>query len=245
MDQPTTQYSPTTNQSKDLMESDIRDRFIKRVVNGKSFADVGGLWGVINEKVSVAHAAGATSLSMIDFTPPEGELWTHFTDRMKELSIGKYGKISGDICELSDAHFEVVHCSGVLYHHPTPMTILAALREVTREHLILTSAITQETIRNEEGIYRVAPSGAIFIPALDSRERAILGRYWKDAGAEIDGIHSKIEFSVDEFGPWWWIPTRYTLVAMCRAAGFDVVGEGHSWNNNAYTVLLRAQARKT
>jgi hypothetical protein len=122
------------------------------------------------------------------------------------------------------------------------MIILFALRKATLKYLILTSAITQETIRNEEGTYQVPPSGAIFIPALDSGDRAILGRYWKDAGAEIEGIHSKVEFAIDEFGPWWWLPTRYSLVAMCRATGFDIIGEGFSWNNNAYTVLLRAQA---
>jgi hypothetical protein len=36
--------------------SDPRDVFLGRVARGRTFADVGGLWGVVNEKVSVAHA---------------------------------------------------------------------------------------------------------------------------------------------------------------------------------------------
>ena len=31
---------------------DLRDDYIRRVVRGRSFADVGGLWGTVNEKVS-------------------------------------------------------------------------------------------------------------------------------------------------------------------------------------------------
>ena len=42
---------------------DVRDTYISQVVAGKSFADVGGLWGTVNEKVSVAHAHGARGLS--------------------------------------------------------------------------------------------------------------------------------------------------------------------------------------
>ena len=38
--------------------SDVRDTYISQVVAGKSFADVGGLWGTVNEKVSVAHTHG-------------------------------------------------------------------------------------------------------------------------------------------------------------------------------------------
>jgi len=227
------------------LKTDIRDRFIARVVKGKSFADVGGLWGVVNEKVSVAHAAGAASVSMVDITPKGAELWQHFEERMKDSGISEYGCLPGNICEFRDTVFDVVHCSGVLYHHPSPMMILDALHRVTREHLVLTSAITQETIKNELGTYRVAPSGTIFIPALDAGERAILGRYWEDAGAEIDGIHHAAEFSVDEFGPWWWLPTGYSLLAMCRAAGFDVLDEGHAWNDNAYTLLLRPKESRS
>ena len=48
---------------------DVRDTYIRQVVAGKSFADVGGLWGTVNEKVSVAHAYGARALTMIDVSP--------------------------------------------------------------------------------------------------------------------------------------------------------------------------------
>ena len=45
--------------------SDVRDTYIGQLVAGKSFADVGGLWGTVNEKVSVAHTHAARTLTMI------------------------------------------------------------------------------------------------------------------------------------------------------------------------------------
>jgi hypothetical protein len=40
---------------------DLRDQYISKVVTDKTFAEVGGLWGTINEKISVAYQYGAAS----------------------------------------------------------------------------------------------------------------------------------------------------------------------------------------
>jgi len=61
--------------------NDLRDDYIGKVVKGKSFADVGGLWVVVNEKVSVAHLHGANELAMIDVSPRGHELWGLFENR--------------------------------------------------------------------------------------------------------------------------------------------------------------------
>ena len=70
--------------------SDPRDAFIARVVRGKSFADVGGLWGTVNEKVSVAHAAGAASLAMVDISE-WGDRWNEFETRRRQLGASGGG----------------------------------------------------------------------------------------------------------------------------------------------------------
>ena len=48
---------------------DPRHRFIHRYAPGKSLVDAGGLEA--DEKVSVAHEAGAKSLTILDIYPPE------------------------------------------------------------------------------------------------------------------------------------------------------------------------------
>jgi tetratricopeptide (TPR) repeat protein len=236
-----------TGESSLLLEleaDDIRDRYIARVVKAKTFAEVGGLWGTINEKVSVASKYGATSLTMIDVTPISDHLWQDFCDRMTSLNIANYHCISQDITKIKLAEigeaYDVVHCAGVLYHHAHPMQILVGLHQITGKHLILTSAITQQVIENEWGRYEIPASGVIFIPALDEAERAILTAYWQPYlyGSPIIGLTEKAVFDINDFGPWWWLPTASALEAMCKVAGFKVLDKGLTWDNNALTLLL-------
>ncbi len=236
-----------TGESSLLLEleaHDIRDRYIARVVKGKTFAEVGGLWGTVNEKVSVASKYGAASLTMIDTTPASIHWWQDFRDRMTSLNIANYHCISQDITQIKLAEigepYDVVHCAGVLYHHPHPLQILVGLHQITGKHLILTSAITQEVIENEWGRYEIPVSGVIFIPALEEVERAILTAYWQPYiySSPIIGITEKAVFDINDFSPWWWLPTAYALESMCKVAGFKVLDKGLTWKNNALTLLL-------
>ncbi|MGL5059131.1 MAG: tetratricopeptide repeat protein [Microcoleus sp.] len=224
--------------------NDIRDRYIARVVKGKTFAEVGGLWGTVNEKISVASKYGATSLTAIDAAPISLHLWQDFRDRMTSLNITNYNCISRDVTQIQFAEigepYDVVHCAGVLYHHPNPLQIMTALRQITREYLILTSAIAQEVIENEWGRYQIPASGVIFIPAITAAERTILKAYWEaqTQGKPIFGIIQPAVFDLNDFGPWWWLPTASALEAMCQVAGFKVLDKGLTWNNNAMSLLL-------
>ncbi len=54
------------------MAEPIREQWVATAAVGKSFAEVGGLWGTVNEQVTVAAAAGATATTMIDVAPSDG-----------------------------------------------------------------------------------------------------------------------------------------------------------------------------
>ena len=222
--------------------TDLRDEFIARVVKDRTFADVGGLWGTINEKTSVAYKHGATSVTMIDVTPLDGDLWQKYDLRMQTMGIKVYHRLSSDVCDLKiediSQQFDIEHCSGVLYHHPNPMILLIALRRITSHSVVLTSTITQQIIENENGRYQIPPSGVLFVPALNDSERSILQAYWSKLGVEADGITKQVLFDVNNFAPWWWLPTAEALEAMCTAAGFMVIDSGLTWGGNAYTLLL-------
>ncbi|MEG4089923.1 tetratricopeptide repeat protein [Microcoleus sp. Pol12B4] len=228
----------------ELEAKDIRDRYIARVAKGKTFAEVGGLWGAVSEKVSVASKYGAVSLTMIDAMPASMHWWQDFHDRMTSLNIANYHCINQDITQIQLADigepYDVVHCAGVLYHHPHPLQILVALRQITREHLIFTSAITQEVIENDLGRYEIPASGVMFIPALDDAERAILTAYWRTYinNNQLIGITEKAVFDINNFAACWWLPTATALEAMCKVAGFNVLDKGLTWDNNALTLLL-------
>lgn len=241
-------------QSKLVAESsrhaitDILERFIAQVVKGKTFAEVGGLWGTINEKISVAYRYGAASLTMIDVTPVESDLWQKLRDRMTSFNISTYQCISQDISQVKVEEigepYDVVHCAGVLYHHPHPLQMLKALRTLTKEYLILSSAITPELISNEYGCYEIPSSGVIFIPALPEKERMILKADWQKCVLKYGtalGIIEPTKFEINDFTPWWWLPTAAALKSMCEVVGFEVLDSGFLGHNHAITLLLQVK----
>ncbi|MBI2313365.1 MAG: hypothetical protein HYU77_12775 [Betaproteobacteria bacterium] len=229
----------------DLFFSDVRDKYISRVIKGNTFADIGGLWGTVNEKVSVAHKYGASDLNMMDIQPPESDLWHRFRERMVALGVTGCRCVTMDLGNPQIGStvqpVDVVHCSGVLYHHPDPMLLLANLRRVSRKYVILTSAIIRNEIKNRKGRYSLPPSSVLFVPALSDAEREIMKAHWEPYGTAY-GLTQKYDFAVDDFAPWWWLPTATALLAMCTAAGFSVEDSAHTWNDNALTVLLRCPA---
>lgn len=224
--------------------NDSRDTFIAQVVEGRSFVDVGGLWGTVNEKVSVAHAAGARSLAMIDISSHDGPLWNAFEERRRTLQLPDVRCIEGNVLELVerdvDLAFDVVHCSGVLYHAPDPLRLLEALRRLTRSHLVLSSSVIPGVIANDEGELHVPDAAALFVPALTGRDRAILRAHWWPIVQDgAIGLTRDLDrWRPGDFGPWWWLPTVPSLEAMCRASGFHVREVAPHWRGYAATLLL-------
>jgi hypothetical protein len=204
---------------------------------------VGGLWGVVNEKVSTAARSRAGALAMIDLALPMDELWQHFRNRMTLLGV-TCECISSDICAFAAGapgrKFDVVHCSGVLYHHPSPLSLLEALRTITGRYLVLTSAVTPEIIENNLGTLQVGPSGIIFVPTLDQLGRKILAEHWLNM-ARIDlsdSISEAERWHSTDFARWWCLPTPRAMLAMARCAGFRVMDFGPMWHENALSTLL-------
>jgi hypothetical protein len=66
---------------------DIRDRFIEKVAAGKRFVDIGGLWGMVNEKATVAAAAGASEVTMLDAMEEGHETWHQFAERARARNV--------------------------------------------------------------------------------------------------------------------------------------------------------------
>lgn len=231
-------------QAEQAIMGDPRDHFIGRVAKGRSFADVGGLHGTTSEKVSVAHSYGATALAMIDAAPEGDELWQAFSERMRYFGVSEYNAISDSILDLAESPdppgYDVVHCAGVLHHVPDPVRFLSALRKITREYLVLGSVVTATRINANGETLELPSAASLFIPALKERERAILEDYWRSSGSsDALGLRRKQKpQDMEDFAPWWWLPTVDSMRAMCESAGFDREEGAHYGGDNAYVMLL-------
>ena len=229
--------------------TDIRDEYISQVVDGCSFAEVGGLWGAVSEKVSVAYKHGASELAMFDRVPFGSPWWTKFEERRESLGLPDVRCVDGDLMRLVETRdetpYDVVHCSGVLYHMPNPLRLLTALKKLARQHVILTSVVVPSHIENEAGTIDMPEGSALFVAALEGRERAVIRQHWLKVVGDVGAIGVTLgepKWDVEDFGPWWWMPTVPALEGMCRAAGFDVVESSPFWGGNARTLLLRVRS---
>jgi hypothetical protein len=158
--------------------ADKKDRWIETLSAGKSFMDVGGLWGTRNEKVSTALKAGARKATMADIAPLDHQLWRDFDEHCKQRGVTGYARTRLDVVEpptdYSALVHDVVHCSGIIYHVPDPYRMLANLRKLAGEHLIITSMVVPERIKNRMGKLEFPADHAAFVPSLTETTRAIV-----------------------------------------------------------------------
>jgi hypothetical protein len=225
----------------DHPSGDPRDVFIAQTVAGRRFVDVGGLWGTVNEKVSVALQAGASTATMLDATPKGGELWERFEEHCRQLGIRNHESISANLDDpgLVDqvGTFEVVHCSGVLYHCPNALLSLTQLFALTEDVLILNSAVVPAELRDRQE-WACGP-GMAFVPHLSPEQLAPLRAVFEERGVGAVGVTSPAEWDPSDYAPWWWLFMPEAIGEMLRSVGFRVEADAPSWAGMGHTYLAR------
>lgn len=188
---------------------------IRKYAPGKSFADIGCMWGVNGEYAFVAAEAGATRVVGVDVFGPTPEFEEKRAARAPQAEF-----VLGDISRADTftrvGRVDVVFCAGVLYHHPSPFDLLVALRRVCGETLILRTSTIPEV--------RGLPNAAVYFPMLDERGRELWNL--KSLGLlHQAGISN--EFQPQEgYSNWFWGLTPSCLESLLRTAGFRVDWRG-------------------
>jgi len=200
---------------------DLRAKYITKVVKGHSFADVGALWGINNEKVSVALKAGATQATIIDKCSLDDPLWQQVRHHINM----PYTEISSDICEFSGS-FGVVSCGGVIYHYPEPKKIMLALKTITKQYLVLTTTFTQEFVVNAKGSLHI--KDALYLPNIDDHTREVVKEDWNVflSGKPASGLVYVSDWTKHVLDHWWWLFTEKYLVNLFKECGLHIVESG-------------------
>ena len=231
------------------MVLDHRDGFINAVARGKSFLEVGGLWGEVNEKATVAFRAGAREIGALDIWKPDSEWWRKFRARCSGLGLTGVKEIVGSIDNVEIlpeiGQWDVVHCAGVLYHCPNPFLTLSHLRACTREYLLLTVAVMPAEIENSEGRVAFSMDSAVLVPCLTPEKRKVVDKYISQAyGGVAYGVNTPIGdwfFSDDKpnYGPWWWLWTAEYVARMVSVCGFEIEREASQFDGTGHLFMLR------
>ncbi len=185
--------------------------YIERHAPGRSFADIGCMWGVNGRYSFLAEAAGATTVTAVDVFGP--------TPEFEEARLARGSRVEfvlGDITRRDTlariGEVDVVFCAGVLYHHPSPFDLLVALRHICRHTLILRTSTIPEV--------RGLPNAAVYFPMLDAKAREMWNL--RSLGLRHQaGISNEFQPS-EGYGNWFWGLTPSCLEALLKTAGFRV-----------------------
>jgi len=227
----------------------VKKQWIRQAVAGKTFADIGGLGGeAMNEMVTVAIESGAAEATMVDVLPENHALWQCFHKICASKQITNYKSLVADLNEMDPGphgRFDFVHCSGILYHVPDPISMLWQLRKLTRETLILTSATVPSVVRNESGKAVLTPGKAVFVPALAGPELAVYSRHFENLGMAIEVFDGSSPewisngFTTINYGPWWWLFTEEYIHRMLEICGLRVLEKQETWKDRGWSFLCR------
>lgn len=225
---------------------DSVNEWMSRIVPGKTFTDIGGLWGTIGERVSMAAKHNPASLTMIDTTPDES-LWDAFRKRLKDKGIDEktVRQIRADVEAPGFAQkagkYDVVYCSGLLYHSPNPMHFLWPLSDVVGEYLIFGSIVLADRFRGLLGLPYGMPL-SVFVAALDDVQRKFVADAYKfhDSTPAVGISHPVTTWVCNtpreggllhNTAPFWWLYCPVTVASMLNLAGFDVLDNFPGWED--------------
>jgi hypothetical protein len=185
---------------------------IRSTAHGKTFADIGCMWGVNGSHAFAAEEVGATRIYGVDVFGPTPEFQTAHAERGSRVEF-----ILGDCTSQATLDrigvVDVVFCAGVLYHHPSPFDVLVALRRLCGETLILRTS----TIPEVPGL----PNAAVYFPMLPARAR----RLWdlRSLGLMYQAGITGAFRPEDGYGNWFWGLSPSCLTSLLQSAGFEVL----------------------
>lgn len=190
-----------------------REDLIRSHAPGRSFADIGCMWGIDGALAFLAEQSGASAVTGLDLMPATPAFAREHGRRSSRVRF-----VQGD---LHDARVsaevgphDVVWCSGVIYHAPNPLLTLERLRSITGETLILAS----ETMPEVPGLRQAC----VFLPGLSDEDRRV--HAGARPGARALGVSEAFE-RAHHYAAWWWGISRTALHGMLAATGFELVEE--------------------
>ncbi|MGI9021609.1 MAG: class I SAM-dependent methyltransferase [Solirubrobacterales bacterium] len=187
-----------------------RRALVRRLAPGKSWIDVGGMWGIHGAMAFEAEAAGATEVVLFDGMDPSDEFEAEHARRSSAIRY-----VQGDLHDPDGigelGTFDVVWCTGVLYHSPNPYWQVEQLRRLTGERLLVGSRVIPEL----PGF----PQACLFYPGLaDAARRTLPEEVGRESGLTTPFDRSPLL----GYANWWWGITPSALRAMLDAANFRV-----------------------
>lgn len=183
----------------------------------------------------MAEKAGATQVVVFDGMDPTPEFERKLEERSSAVDF-----VQGDAHDPQSIEelgaYDVVWCTGVLYHTPNPYGLIEHLRRITAEYLFLGTHVIPEI----PGF----PQACLWYPGQAKDVQRVLSDF---PGAHSPGMTGAAKPFDDAAGAgyannWWGIPPS-TLRSMLEVARFEVLEE-HGHDAFSVDVLARPVDRE-
>lgn len=185
--------------------------WLQSVAPGRTFLDVGGMWGIHGKHSFTALAKGATSATLVDlYATPEFESRQEETRGAVRFVQGEAD--SPEVAAEAGSH-EVVWCWGVLYHHPNPHRLLESLHQLCSDVLVLESLTAPEV----PGV----PQAAVYLPYLPDRLRGAFDTTRRGGASRQRGISTPFDRDLSYANNFFAL-TPSAVRALLSSVGFTV-----------------------
>jgi hypothetical protein len=194
-----------------------RKRWIAELAPGNSWIDIGGMFGVAGDVSFIAEEAGATDVLLFDGMDPSEEFQAKHRDRNSKVRYQQ-----ADLHDPEDVgiagQFDVVLCTGVIYHSPSPFQQLLHLRQMTKEELVLGTHVVPEVPGVE--------NACVFYPGRGPDAEAAFAHAHGGNAARYPGMTMPFDTSEHMgYANMWWGLTPSAVRSMVRYAGFEITEE--------------------
>jgi hypothetical protein len=209
-----------------------RRELVRRLCAGRSFVDVGGMWNVHGEVAFLAESAGAERVVLFDAMEATEEF-----RRERESRGSRVEFVRGDLHDggaiAALGEFDVVWCSGVVYHSPNPFEQVRHLRRLCRGDLLLSSQVIPE-VPGIEG-------ACVWYPGLGDAARAAFRRaHGGDESPRRIGVTEPFDPALG-YANYFWGISPSAMRGMVESAGFEVVDE-YPWTTWLHDVHARPRS---
>lgn len=207
-----------------------RRELIHSLAPGRSFIDVGGMWGIHGDAAFAAEEAGATEVVLFDAMDPVPEFQRKHAERSSRVRY-----VQGDLHDREGVEelgtFDVAWCAGLLYHSPNPCHLLEHLRMVTRERLMLGTQVIPEVPGLDQA--------CLFYPGAPEGARRAFAWVHGPVAPEMPGVAAPFDPApMMGYTNYWWGITPSALRSMLGIARFEVLEE-HFFHDFAVDLLAR------
>lgn len=230
------------------------EKWIASVVPDQTFADIGGIGEESgNERVTFAVKCGAKSAAMIDILPSGHYFWDVFRSICTKKGISNFQAIPSidindpELYEKVGSYY-LVHCTGIFYHLPSPLSAFENLANIVEKYLIVNTVTVPERIENKFGALNFPGSLAVFLPGITESERSILREHYQNKfGWTIDNFvpplkgQEKTVTAWREGGkfscwPYWWFFTDGGFRSLVELMGFKILSE-YKWEDHTLQIF--------